>query len=280
MNGIARDATFFERLATENGTDRFSRFLQRLRVLDVVVFDPVLLALMGRDASDEADRVAAAEAIESYLVRRMVCGYQTRGYGALVLRLLKAMRNADNDGPVAPAIAAELATAVGGADSWPDDEEFRTQWKQRKFYNGLRRDRVLMILQAIEEALQDKNEKGEPILTFDLARLQIEHVMPQGWQEHWPILDDNITAEQRTWAVDGIGNLTLVSSKLNPSLSNGPWNGPSGACKRDGLHAHSKLELNRRLLDAYPQWNEERMQHRADELFDEASEIWADASQK
>lgn len=278
MKSIARDATFFDRLATENGMDRFSRFLQRLRVLDVVVFDPVLLTLMGREASDEADRIAAAEAIESYLVRRMVCGYQTRGYGALALRLLKAMRNADRDGPVAPAIAAELATAVGGADSWPDDAEFRTQWRQRKFYNGLRRDRVLMILQAIEEGLQAKNEKGEPILTFDLARLQIEHVMPQGWQEHWPILDESVTAEQRTWAVDGIGNLTLVSAKLNPSLSNGPWNGPSGACKRDGLHAHSKLELNRHLLDGYPEWDEERMRDRADELFEEARQIWKSES--
>lgn len=274
MKGIARDAAFFERLATENGSDRFSRFLQRLRVLDMVVFDAVLLALMGRKASNNEDLVAAAEAIESYLVRRMVCGYQTRGYGALALRLLKALRNAPSEGPANPSIAAELATVVGGADSWPDDQEFRTQWRQRKFYNGLRRDRVLMILQAIEEALQMKNEKAEPILTFDLSRLQIEHIMPQGWQEHWPIADGDITGEQRTWAVDSIGNLTLVSSKLNPSLSNGPWSGPPGACKRDGLHAHSKLELNRRLLDGYPEWNEDRMRDRADELFDEARDIW------
>jgi hypothetical protein len=278
MQSIAKDATFFERLATENGTDRFSRFIQRLRTLDVVVFDPVLLALMGRQGSDEDDRVAAAEAIESYLVRRMVCGYQTRGYGALALRLLKAMRNTPAERPVAAAIATELAEAVGGAESWPDDDEFRTQWRQRKFYNGLRRDRVSMILQAIEEAWQMKNEKAEPILTFDLARLQIEHVMPQGWQEHWPIKDEDVTAEHRTWAIDGIGNLTLVSSKLNPSLSNGPWNGPSGACKRDGLHAHSKLELNRRLLDGYPEWNEDRMQDRADELFEEARQLWAPAT--
>lgn len=278
MQSIAKDSAFFERLATENGTDRFSRFIQRLRTLDVVVFDPVLLALMGRQGSDDDDRVAAAEAIESYLVRRMVCGYQTRGYGALALRLLKAMRNVPADDPVASTIAAELAEAVGGADSWPDDEEFRTQWRQRKFYNGLRRDRVSMILQAIEEAWQMKNEKAEPILTFDLARLQIEHVMPQGWQEHWPIEEEGVTAENRTWAVDGIGNLTLVSSKLNPSLSNGPWSGPSGACKRDGLHAHSKLELNRRLLDGYPEWNEDRMRDRADELFEEARQIWAPAT--
>lgn len=274
MAGIARDADLFERIANERGTDRFSRFLQRLGILDVVVLDPVLLALMGRPGSDEADRTVAADAIESYLVRRMVCGYQTRGYGALTLRLLKAMRAVPDDAPVAPGITAELSETVSGAESWPGDDEFRTQWHQRKFYNGLRRDRVSMILQAIEEAWQRQNLKAEPIMTFDLSRLQIEHVMPQSWQEHWPLPDEGVTAETRTWAVDGIGNLTLVSAKLNPSLSNGPWNGASGACKRDGLHAHSKLELNRRLLDGHASWDEDRMRLRADELFEEARGIW------
>lgn len=274
MAGISRDADFFERIANEGGSDRFARFLQRLGILDVVVLDPVLLALMGRSGSDEADRTAAADAIESYLVRRMVCGYQTRGYGALTIRLLKAMGAVPDDDPVSPAIMAELVAAVGGAESWPGDDEFRTQWHQRKFYNGLRRDRVSMILQAIEEAWQRQNLKAEPIMTFDLSRLQIEHVMPQSWQEHWPLPEDGITAETRTWAVDGIGNLTLVSAKLNPSLSNGPWSGPQGACKRDGLHAHSKLELNRRLLDGHADWDEARMRLRADELFEEARGIW------
>lgn len=274
MSAIARDARFFVRIAEERGTDRFSRFLQRLGVLDVVVFDAVLLALIGRTGSDDTDLVATATALESYLVRRMVCGYQTRGYGALALRLLKAMATVPNGEPLAPSIEFELAATVSGAESWPDDDEFHTQWRQRKFYNGLRRDRVSMILQAIEEDWQRRNLKAEPILTFDLSRLQIEHVMPQSWQEHWPLADGGVTAEARTWSVDGIGNLTLVSERLNPSLSNGPWNGPSGACKRDGLHAHSKLELNRRLLDGHLDWNEARMMIRADELFDQARRIW------
>lgn len=274
MEGIAEDAALFERIDAAVGTDRFARFLQRLGVLDVVVLDPVLLALMGRKGSDEADRVAAAVAIESYLIRRMVCGYQTRGYGALTLRLLKAMRDVPEDQPVTPAIASELTTTASGADSWPDDEEFLQQWRTRKFYNGLRRDRVLMILQAIEEAWQAQCYKSEPILTFDLSKLQIEHIMPQSWQEHWPLSEDSVTAEARSWAVDGIGNLTLVSARLNPSLSNGPWSGAAGACKRDGLDEHSKLELNRRLLAGHEDWSEARMEIRADDLFAEARIIW------
>jgi hypothetical protein len=273
MSNIAQDARLFERMATERGADRFSRFLQRVRVLDVTVLDPVILEVMGRTSENEEDRVAAASAIESYLVRRMVCGFQTRGYGAVALRLLGAIRSAQNE-PVAPTIATELSALVSGADSWPNDEKFRTEWRKRKFYNGLRRDRVLMILQAIEENWQRDNTKAEPILTFDFSQLQIEHIMPQSWQEHWPLGEADVTAETRTWAVEGIGNLTLVSERLNPSLSNGPWTGAVGACKRDALHAHSKLELNRRLLDGHSEWNESRMQLRANELFEEARKIW------
>lgn len=278
MSNIASDAELFERIDAAAGTDRFARFLQRLDVLDVVVLDPVLLALLGREGSGEEDRTAAAVALESYLIRRMVCGgYQTRGYGALTLRLLKAMRDVPADGQVAPAIIAELTATVSGAESWPGDDEFLAQWKSRRFYNGLRRDRVLMILQALEEAYQAKCHKSEPILTFDLSRLQIEHIMPQSWQEHWPLVEGGVTPEARSWAVDGIGNLTLVSARLNPSLSNGPWSEPADACKRDGLDEHSKLELNRRLLSAYGSWDEKTIDARAEDLFGEARVIWPPA---
>lgn len=273
MAAIAADAERFVRIEAAVGTDRFARFLQRLKPLDVTVLDPVLLALMGRRGTDVVDLTAAAVAIESYLVRRMVCGYQTRGYGALTLRLLKAMSKVPADEPVAPSIVAELAAEVSGADSWPGDEEFGRYWRQRNFYNGLRRARTLMVLKALEEAYQAQFWKGEPILTFDLDALQIEHVMPQSWQEHWPVVE-GITPEQRTWALNGIGNLTLISQKLNPSLSNGPWKGEADACKSDGLRRHSKLEINRRLLEQHEDWTDDRIALRADELFTEARAIW------
>ena len=251
MAAIAADADLYVRIDAAVGTDRLARFLQRLKPLDVTALDPVLLAVMGRDGTDEQDLTAVAVAIESYLVRRMVCGYQTRSYGALALRLLKAIHEIPVDAPAAPAVAAELAAAVGGTDSWPDDDEFGRHWRQRNFYNGLRRSRTLMVLKALEEAYQARFWKGEPILTFDLDKLQIEHVMPQSWHEHWPMAED-VSAEQRTWALNGVGNLTLVSDRLNPSLSNGPWTGPTDACKSEGLRRHSKLEMNRRLLDGHP----------------------------
>ena len=274
MRGILEDAECYERIDQPGDGGGFDRFLRRLKVLDVVVLHPLLLALMERP---DADLTEVGQALESYLVRRTVCGYQTRGYGALTLRLLKVVAAAPDSGSISQLIINELGSPVSGADAWPDDAMFRSEWVRRKFYKGLRRERVLMILQAIEEAYQDRSYKSEPLLSFDWSKLQIEHVLPQKWHTSWP-LDDALTAEEREWALHGIGNLTLVSAALNPSLSNGPWSMADGTGgKRDALEEHSKLELNRRLLKSHEVWNEERMRHRAEELFEEARMIWRPA---
>lgn len=273
MSEIAADAERYVFIDKAEGKDRFATFLRRLKPLDVTVLDPVLLALMERDGNGGEDLRSAAVAIESYLVRRMICGYQTRGYGALTLRLLKAIRGVERGQPVATAVATELAAAVSGADSWPSDLEFRDHWRRRNFYNGLRRSRTLMVLQALEQDYQAASIKSEPILTFDLDALQIEHVMPVAWEKHWPVAHEALR-DQRSVAVNGIGNLTLISERLNPSLSNGPWHGTPGQGKREGLHKHSKLELNRRLLEAHQDWTDEAIAARADELFESARKIW------
>ena len=44
-----------------------------------------------------------------------------------------------------------------------------------------------------------------------------------------------------------MGNLTLLTGRLNAKVSNGPWLGASG--KRRGLQKHDVLFLNRDLLE-------------------------------
>ncbi|AOJ40516.1 hypothetical protein WJ23_21610 [Burkholderia lata] len=139
-----------------------------------------------------------------------------------------------------------------------------------------RRDRVVMILRAIEEAYQNRNSRAEPVLSFNFAKLEIEHIMPQNWVEHWP-LKAGESLDERARVIQGIGNLTLVSQKLNGSLSNAPWNklpGNDVKTKRDALEEHSKLELNRLLLKTYVDWDEKAIAKRAEVLFEEARAIW------
>lgn len=276
MGGIRSDADRYERIDRASGPTRFDVFLRRLKVLDVVVLHPVLLSIMDRSGSNQHDLDKSAVAIESYLIRRSVCGYQTRGYGTLAIALLKVVADTPEEQPVSDAIIEHLRFGTSESDAWPDDEMFRSEWVRRKFYGGLRRDRVLMILQAIEEKYQEYLTKSEPVMIFNFANLQIEHIMPQKWHAHWGMDASISSTENRNYVIHGIGNLTLVSQKLNPSLSNAPWhsNDSTKSCKRDALAAHSKLELNRRLLSTHADWSELQIRQRAEELFEVAREIW------
>ena len=275
MKDIEADAGRFRNIEVPPGTSRFDIFLRRLNVLDVVVFHPLLLAVMGRPGSDDADRDLIGLAMESYLVRRTVCGLQTRGYGTLALSLLNKIASLPADEPAGPALIAALSVSPEGTDRWPSDDAFKSDWLNKKFYGNIRRNRVLMILRAIEEHYQFQNVKAEPVLMFNFDKLEIEHIMPQKWEEHWP-LDPLVAREDRNWKVQGIGNLTLVSAALNKGMSHGPWISADGQpSKHKGLRDHTKLELNARLLRDYPeQWDEACMVTRAVSLFDAAAAIW------
>jgi Protein of unknown function DUF262/Protein of unknown function (DUF1524) len=278
MQDIHQDGLRYKRIDEHKGSSRFDTFLRRLSSMDIVVFHPVLLAIMGRSGSDQADLDAVGVALESYLVRRIVCSQQTRGYAEVVMKtLLAVIRDLDANIPAAPALTKALVEQSAEAYRWPEDESFKDAWLTERFYGGFRRSRVMMILQALEEHYQRKGTKGEPIVGFDFSNLEIEHILPQKWKLHWPLPKGESAQRERERKLHGIGNLTLVSGKLNPALSNAAWlNGPNGKKgKRGALDDHSKLQLNATLVKAYPKvWNEAAIGQRAATLFESARQIW------
>lgn len=274
MEKIHVDALRFERIDKPVGNSRFDLFLERLKRLGIVVFHPLLLEVIARTEANPEDADEFGKVLESYLVRRLVCGAQTRSYGSLALSILNTLR--EHPEMMASEVLRDALLSLTGSDEWPSDEAFRHSWMTRRFYGYFKRDRVLMILQALEHKLQTANDKAEPIISFDWSQLQIEHIMPQAWEAHWP-LPEGIDAEVRRLNVQGIGNLTLVSKKLNPSLSNSLWRAhdDSQTDKRSGLHDHTMLMINRNLLDDFPAWNDQTIQTRAARIFDDAKVIWA-----
>ena len=116
--------------------------------------------------------------------------------------------------------------------------------------------------------------------------LTVEHILPQGWVEHWPLEDgsrgmdfselrgteeDNQRATQ-TWArnaaLQTFGNLTILTQKLNSSVSNGPW-----IKKQPELQSHSLLPINQHLQNQ-DVWNESAIVARSDELLERALKLW------
>jgi hypothetical protein len=123
-----------------------------------------------------------------------------------------------------------------------------------------------MVLEAIERAM--RNDKSENISIRE--KLTIEHIMPQKWRTNWPLPEGATLEEEmkRDETLHHFGNLTLLTNKLNPSLSNAPW-----AEKKTALMEHSALAMNRELQFA-SQWNENTIADRGAEMFKLVLRIW------
>jgi hypothetical protein len=273
MASIKLDAARYRRIDRPTDATRFDIFLERLKAMDVVVFHPLVLSLIELAGDDSHDLDSAGIVLESYLIRRMVCGGQTRGYGTLALSLMRDVKTRPDDASLADTLRGRLL-GEANTDAWPDDDTFKSEWGRRKFYGALRRDRVLMVLRALERRYQEQAHLAEPLMTFDWSKLQVEHILPQSWETGWPI-SENVSPEDRNWALHGIGNLTLVSEKLNPTMSNSPWIDPAGKVgKQEALRKHTRLEINRRLLEIYPIWNDDAIEARGREMLTDALAIW------
>ena len=131
-----------------------------------------------------------------------------------------------------------------------------------------------MVLEAVEDHLRgwQGGAQGLGGERVGRAKLAIEHVMPRKWQSHWP-LPEAMSEDDREGVIHTIGNLTLLTGKLNSKVSNGPWLGEGG--KRAGLQRHDVLVLNRRLLDGSEQgWTEDQIRRRTQQLANAFIEIW------
>jgi hypothetical protein len=137
-----------------------------------------------------------------------------------------------------------------------------------------------MLLEALEDA--SRSSLGEGMMCP--KGLTVEHVMPRAWEHHWgaDIVSDIAAALRRNQLVHTLGNLTLVSGRLNPTLSNRPWRdaeagarGLGAEGKRSYLLAHSELKLNSRLVATHPdRWTEQNIRERTSELTELILTIW------
>jgi hypothetical protein len=277
MADICVNAARFRAITDARGNTRFDHTLRRLSAMGLVAFHPFLLAVMGRHASDQADRDRIGTILESYFVRRMICNEDTRSYGALCMTLLAALDEVGEEAPASENIRLFLGQKDSKTVNWPDDTAFERDWSGRPLYGNLRRERIIMILQALDEHYLKSDTKSEPIVHFDYSKLQIEHILPQAWQANWPIQGGQEAVQLREAKINTIGNLTLVSEKLNPSLSNAAWLSPDPQKKgkRLAVNDHSALRINANLVKAYPtHWDEACIDERAKTLFKAACEIW------
>ncbi len=247
-------------------------FFPRLVILDQSVPRPVALQLLravpGKLSPDTAAR--AFHALDSYLWRRALTRGSTANYNRLMLDVLQTVDARLEEADVA--LIETLAALEGNTVRWPTDDELRADLEVRALYGQGRvaRAAILTALRLVENDW--RQPKGESRLGFDNS-LQIEHLLPQDWAQYWPAAREpeetkSEREQDRAAHVHRLGNLTLVSPSMNPSLSNREW-----VHKRDDLRQHSSLLITQRYLDR-DGWDEAAIRDRGAALIDAIIQIW------
>ncbi len=276
LESVSRYADAYEMLhdRMSGATPAELRAFERIQRLNITAATPVLLWLLVQPAEHlpVAERTLAMLAIESYVVRRMAAKLQTRAYGQAFTEVLRTAQAATAH--PGRAVIEALRNSPHGYE-WPLDKAISDQFAASRYYGpgGISQERLRLLLGAVDARLQQEVHKAEPV-TVEYEKLQIEHIIPDKWRQYWPIVaeDENerqVLEQQRDASVHHIGNLTLVSFRLNPSMSNDPW-----AAKRDELRKHSHLRLNA-LLCEREDWDEHAIVAREKWLAEYIGKEWA-----
>lgn len=216
------------------------------------------------------DHRRAVMAVESYTVRRMMVGWQTRGYGQIFTRALREARAAADEGRDIPGAIIESLS-----EGWPSDQDLQGAFLNRSYYGNVAQFRLRLVFSAIDDTMRAENPLV-PNAAYEYDGLEIEHVMPQSWQDHWPLdLDTGdeaarIRAEaERDARVHRLGNLTMVTNTFNNVVSNLSWS----EHKRPEFAKQASLELNKPIA-ASETWDEAAIDARAKALATVAARIW------
>jgi hypothetical protein len=260
----------------EGPANRMGLFAYRAKTLESEVIKPVVLALLDREdggptPDDEIDSVF--DVLESWLTRRMLVRATSKSYNKLMAEVVTAIRQ---DKSLQPGRVVRDFFANQNAETsyWPDDEEVRKELSTLPIYRKVSRARLRMVLEAVEDFRRGwiKGKTSAAGVRIRRGTYAIEHIMPQSWTKHWPLQGD-ATEVEREARIHVLGNLTLLSKKLNSTVSNSAWAGATG--KATHLQENDVLLLNSHLLAKSADiWDEAAIDARTASMIDAIIAIW------
>ena len=257
LKNFAKFSRYYAQIAGLNasGLDGvLSEQVSRLNQWEVTVAYPFLMRAMDSvesNAISQGDLVEVMRLIESYVIRRTVCGVPTNQLRRIFAQM--SVQVAFNNK------FYEDSRNHLMNNRWPNNNEFRSAFVEFPIYSPTRNNRTNLVLWTLERAFGHK-EQPEP--TNDIT---IEHIMPQTLSREWVNeLGANASEVHERW-LHTIGNLTL--SGYNPPLGNKPFS------EKKLVLAKANFALSASVKD-FEEWNETSIQRRGDELAELALQKW------
>jgi len=240
------------------------RFFHIIENLSITTAYPLILFIY-REVTDITERVNILKLLESYLVRRNICRLTTKNYNNIFISMIrKLMKQRDEGEKISvDSIRDILSSFTEETNKFPDDGELKAAFKESALSNQNAREILYLI------ALYQKASPLADIGKLSLSSYSVEHMMPVKWQQNWSIPDmDEQKKAVRDKVLKTLGNLTLVTKRLNSKLSNDAWDE-----KKKTLRKYSSLNITIDYLDDGV-WEETRIASRAEDLVELAIKMW------
>lgn len=251
------------------------RLLHILHNTDTSTFDAYVLKILMNDKNEVEQKLKLAK-LESYVMRNYITGNTTN------------IKNYNKD-------SMQLINDKASIDDWLVKDDLSNLEVKNGLKNLKGNDKPKLILFWVQMYRQNDLNKDMQ-QTSMVYNYELEHVMPQKWEKFWgieyPTKDEegnDLSLEkkekiikklndQRTAAVYEIGNMTLLRSKLNKTLSNKTFKEKVDGCivggkKQEGMKANCSLSITTEITDL-DEWNENTISDRTEKLFKEIVKIW------
>lgn len=240
------------------------RFFHIVENLVVTTIYPLVLYIY-KNVTNHQIRNDLLRMLESYLVRRNVCRLTTKHYNLLFIQIMNKLEESrSKTGEVNIQSLADVIRGFGDPiNVLPIDGDFEAAFRNEILSNQNARE-ILFLL-----ALYQVSTELADMPRLSLGNYSVEHMMPIKWEANWLDREMNVQEKaDRNRKLKTLGNLTLVTKRLNSAMQNSAW--PD---KKQHLKKNSSLRMTVDWLDQ-EKWNETCIDERADQLASAAREIW------
>lgn len=241
-----------------------SRIMHIVDVLEISTFLPYILYLLfQKEQGNQSDVKEHLLALERYLILHAICGESTKNYNKECIQLIKGT-----------SIDVLLASC----------ENINSERFKYGLYHMNSNKLATLLLFWIE--LYKRSVSNADLKKISYA-FTLEHIMPQKWEQYWsvqvlPVYSENGEIEEnedlarriRSDAVYQIGNMTLLTAKLNTSLRNYDFaRKVNGEGRKRGMKALADCMITREILEL-PAWKETDIISRTAKLSEYICKIW------
>lgn len=252
-------------------SDVLNTTLLVLDKLESTTFNPYILKLIKNNEEGKDEKLRA---VQRFVLKRFLWKASIKNYNKVCLSLLSS------------------ANPINYLDSY-NEQTIDVNWFD--FPQGIKTIKnnpanlILFIIEMIR-----RNKKGEDNYSDALVfNKTLEHIMPQKWEKNWnnvssfilnekgeyeEVLDHELLVKNRKNKIYSLGNMTLLTSKLNKSISNGTFKDKIEGGKHRGIKEFvGSISVAQEIVDIYNNthsWNEKNIFDREISLANELNDFY------